>query len=231
MNKQKRFFLKPIGCTEHQIQQFPYIETQIHFAKKPNAVSLGSVLIEYAVGSQYILGSTRVISLTHNIREEGYVVNNPNLDRWPWFVEAEHLYPIFSKEWWHHKIKLVDLVKEFNNMYPESFVTVRQTKNVNGLMFGADKIGITSEFADFIFNKIQYEEQQTSPQISPQISYNFEDEIKTIEKSLKVPGTQLSRCLSQDGQIGWVLGIGELSGVKNFFYGKTISEVIQLAKS
>ena|ERR1035437_9587459 len=82
------------------------------------------------------------------------------------------------------------------------------------------------------------------------IPYSIEDGkqhkiiAKTIEKQIelferadgcgknsgRVPGTSLTRILSEKAGLRWSLGIGRMNDVKKWFYGKTITEVLRMAK-
>lgn len=54
--------------------------------------------------------------------------------------------------------------------------------------------------------------------------------IARLEKGQRNPGTSLRRCFLEGGQIGWVLGIGEIADAKEVFYGKTIQDVLTQAE-
>jgi hypothetical protein len=58
----------------------------------------------------------------------------------------------------------------------------------------------------------------------------FEERISNLEKGQHPPGTILTRCIKRDGQLHWVLAIGQMGMVKDFFYGETIDEVLTLAE-
>jgi len=57
----------------------------------------------------------------------------------------------------------------------------------------------------------------------------FEQKIAKLEIGTTIPGTQLSRCLDDDGP-AWCLALGKLSELKRFFYGKSIKEVLKKAE-
>jgi hypothetical protein len=57
----------------------------------------------------------------------------------------------------------------------------------------------------------------------------LEERLIRLEQGQSVPGTQLCRVYNESG-ILWGLGIGLFSRPKQFFYGKTIKEVIIAAE-
>ena len=63
---------------------------------------------------------------------------------------------------------------------------------------------------------------------------NIDDRLSKLEQAFKpwpsaVIGTQLTRTLEEDG-VGWCLALGGMNFPKEFFYGKTIEEVVSKAE-
>jgi hypothetical protein len=59
----------------------------------------------------------------------------------------------------------------------------------------------------------------------------MEERIAKLEKLVgDVPGTILQRVIGPAGGMEWVLGVGALLQPKHFFYGKTISAVLEQAE-
>ena len=58
----------------------------------------------------------------------------------------------------------------------------------------------------------------------------FEQRLSALEKPFKLPGTSLSRCFLENGDVGWVIGIGPMGLPKKFAYGRTIDEVLTEAE-
>lgn len=59
----------------------------------------------------------------------------------------------------------------------------------------------------------------------------IEERIYSIEKKFghSIPGTILNRILTKEGS-GWSIGFGVFNGEKQWFYGKTIEDVLDQAE-
>ncbi|WP_116789513.1 restriction endonuclease PLD domain-containing protein [Flavobacterium psychrotrophum] len=88
------FWLKPIGVSSNPIPtdwNYDRTEDKMHFARNPAGVKKNDILICYAVGHLNLLAAYRVSSESDNTKLPD--------DRWPYFVFAENLTPVYGGNW------------------------------------------------------------------------------------------------------------------------------------
>lgn len=149
--EETKFFIKPIGVQDAPVEigrDFSNLIQQIYFAKRPVAVCSGDILICYGVGTTKLLSYFKVLS-EPNHRDDGQDI------RWPWFVEGENLSTNFGARWWFFDYTLASLQNEFRINYPDRRITYIGGDTLGALNFGADKIRLTKEFANFLIRKIE----------------------------------------------------------------------------
>lgn len=154
-------WLKPIGSSEKFIkidEKFSEAKHNLYFARHPRGVKVGDILIAYAVGYKKVLSIFRVISSVQ--------ITSNTSDRWHYYLDCENLTRFYGNEWNKHNIHISDQKHSF----------VKQTKlnatpsgkdSYGTLQRGGDKLKITSEFGNYLINKIVI--------INKDISFNDEN--------------------------------------------------------
>lgn len=135
-----------ISDSEYPIPPTHNVSTDIekmHFAKRPNSVRMGDILICYAVGSTKLLGYFEVGSNPY-VWDSSY--------RWSWEVKAKNLCPRYSDSWATHNNTISTILTSFNDKYPVTFVG---GKTLGALQFGSDKIQLSDEFAQHVIKIIE----------------------------------------------------------------------------
>jgi HKD family nuclease len=158
--KDPKYFLKPIGSTEDPIhfsdkEDFSDKQQELHFSKKkPLSVNIGDILITTGVGSNALISYFSVTGSPIKATDEE-MEREVWRKRWQWSVEGLNRSRNFSKNWWKHKLLRNDLVMEFTSLNPDIALTKAGNKTLGAFNFGADKIQITEEFAQFLIDKIE----------------------------------------------------------------------------
>jgi hypothetical protein len=148
--RNRTFWVKPYGlpgshATGHEC--FDADRLRIDFSLRPRAVSVGDVLLVYRIGdSQLIYVAECRSSFQEATPDE--IAQNPNFGRWRWHVEGRNLTPEFGREWASHDLRPFRLVEEYNVLHPA------EPENLDGLMFGRDKLRVSRAFAEFVSNRI-----------------------------------------------------------------------------
>lgn len=143
-----RFFLKPLGSTEHPFDETRTLGAQyheMHFSRRrPNAVRPGDILIGYGVGSGKLLGYFRVLSEPYLLPDES--------TRWPWAVNSDNLCPKYSSKWSSFNKTLSSAQASYGNVNELTHVG---GKSLGALNFGADKIRLNEAFAHHLIRIIE----------------------------------------------------------------------------
>lgn len=150
LSKGTKVFIKPIGVSGNPIYEGDFStkgESYMYFSKKrPSSVTVGDILIAYAVGGRKIIGVYKVTS-EPMWDEDG----DP---RWPWYVESENLTPKLSNCKWSE----TDLwVTGYANHYAETYnkpVTYNGGMNLGALNYGCDKIRLDDEYGQYLLGKV-----------------------------------------------------------------------------
>jgi len=155
LNSANKFWLKPIGHSGEHIKStrsFGQKKDWLHFSKKePKDVSIGDILIAFAIGSGKILSVYRVESKVH------FTSNN---DRWPYYVEGENLTPKYGSNWFNNAITKESLKQHFEANFPGEKIK-KGTQGYGAFQFGWDRLEVNSKFANFIIEKILEKESET----------------------------------------------------------------------
>ena len=150
--EETKFFIKPIGVQDNPVEigrDFSSPAQKLYFSRRrPVAVCPGDILICYGVGPTKLLSYFKVLS-EPNLRDD-----EPD-SRWPWFVEGENLSTDFGAKWWFFDYTLSSLQNEFKTNCPDKHITYKGGDTLGALNFGADKIRLTQEFAEFLIRKIK----------------------------------------------------------------------------
>lgn len=141
-----RYFIKPVGYSDKPFETTRILSRDVekmHFAKTPNSVRIGDILICYAVGTTKLLGYFEVIS-------DPYIWDNSS--RWRWEVQAKNLCPDYSDKWLRFDNTISSIRASFDTNHPVTFVGGR---TLGALQFGADKIRLNEQFAQHVINIIE----------------------------------------------------------------------------
>jgi HKD family nuclease len=145
----KRYFIKPVGVSDEPFSEHRRLSTDIqelHFSKKkPASVRVGDVLICYGVGTTKLLGYFEVI--------EGPYYLEGTSSRWPWEVNGRNLCPEYSERWNTFNNTIASIQASYDFVAP--ITKNNKGNNLNGLMFGLDKIQLTEEFASHVISIIE----------------------------------------------------------------------------
>ncbi|WP_010648823.1 restriction endonuclease PLD domain-containing protein [Oceanobacillus massiliensis] len=148
VSSDKRYFIKPVGVSDEPFSEQRRLSTDIqklHFSKKkPTSVRVGDILICYGVGTTKLLGYFEVI--------EGPYYLEGTSSRWPWEVKGRNLCPAYSQRWNTFDNTISSIQASYDFIAP--ITKNNKGKNLNGLMFGLDKIQLTEEFASHVINII-----------------------------------------------------------------------------
>lgn len=159
-NTDQKFFLKPVGVTGSPIllkdqRDFSDLNQNLHFSKKkPKGVKKGDVLITFAVTAGSLLSYFKVTGGLQEVTKDE-ILRDGWKERWPWYLAGRNSSPGFGGQWWIHNIQREDVLKEFLESYPDTPVTSAGGFTLGTINFGADKVQITKEFADFLISKIE----------------------------------------------------------------------------
>lgn len=152
-NTKVTYWLKPLGKSPKPVPSdilFIDDECQITFTKKnPSGVKEGDVLIAYSVVSQLL------ISVFVAGAERGRLAHfdNPGDEQWPNYIKCRNLTPEYGAKWPEMKLTLRDVRNDF---IKNSTAHITPTGNsINALQRGSDHIRLTSEFAEFLIDRMR----------------------------------------------------------------------------
>ena len=149
VRKKINYWLKPIGVSDDLISWeriFDEVDSDLHFSKlKPKGVKEGDILICYAVGHLNILS-------IYKVKSEVKYTGNEN-DRWPYYVIGENLTPYYGQNWNSQGITITNQKNEVIDK-GEFNVTPSGKNSYGSLMRGADKLRLTTEFGQYLIDKI-----------------------------------------------------------------------------
>ncbi len=144
-----KFWLKPIGYSlEHVNPKESYDQKtkNLHFSKgEPTNVSVGDILIAFAVGSGKILSVYKVLSpplYTH----DG--------DRWPWYVDSKNLTQEYGRNWWSNSLTKEFLKIQFEKVYPGKKIKPSGSQGYGAFNWGWDRLEISTDFGNFIIDQV-----------------------------------------------------------------------------
>ena len=148
---ERQFWIKPWGHPERtpdedeQIFDFPAMT--IGFARQPNAVRVGDVLLVHRIKVSKLMFVAEVVSAPHEATDEE-IKRNPLLERWKWSVETRNLTAGYGAQWRSHSLKTFALADEFKKLNPQEKFTL------GSINFGNDKVRVPKDFGEFIVKEI-----------------------------------------------------------------------------
>lgn len=146
----KKIFIKPIGSSGSPVYDGDFSnENMQFFSRRPNAVSVGDILIAYGVGSRKIISAYEVTSETLSTGNEK--------DRWKWYRMVKCLTPKLGKEWMNRSLYVMSIASQYYEKYSLN-VTANGKPNLNGLKMKNDKIRLTDDFGRYLYSKVIIED-------------------------------------------------------------------------
>lgn len=148
---ERQFWIKPWGHPERspdeEEQIFNSPTMTIGFARQPNAVQVGDILLVHRIKVSMLMFVAEVISSPHQATDEE-IRKNPLLERWKWSVEAQNLTPDFGAHWRNFSLKTFALADEFKKSNPNEQFTL------GSINFGNDKVRVPENFGKFVVQEI-----------------------------------------------------------------------------
>lgn len=145
INDGTKIFLKPVGSSDAVIpsnRDFSDVDMQ-RFAKYPRSVSVGSVLISYAVGHRKIVSVFKTVG----------VAEKKNQTRWPWEVPVINLTPKIGANWDFRDLNIMKLVDDYKERIG-SCLTKKGGDTLGALNFGCDKIQLDERLGRYLLRRI-----------------------------------------------------------------------------
>lgn len=159
------YWFKPVGSAEDQISDdwtYEEDEKRMHFSKRqPRSVLIGDILIAFAAGKKKLISIYRVTSSPQHASEDE-IANAPWQERWPWHVQADNLTPLFSERWASENLTYGRLQTEFLESGAGATVTPKGTVITGGLLRGKDKLRLTREFGEYVWQQVERLERRRS---------------------------------------------------------------------
>ncbi|MDT7542789.1 MAG: hypothetical protein QOE33_2693 [Acidobacteriota bacterium] len=148
---ERQFWIKPWGhpdfSPEEGEQVFNDSTITIGFARTPNSVRVGDVLIVYRIKVSKLMFVAEVVaSPVHVTAEE--MERHPHLKRWQWNIETRNLTPTFGTYWHRYGLRPFSLAAEYGERNPHDKV------KLGSLQFGNDKLRVSEGFGKFLINEI-----------------------------------------------------------------------------
>ncbi|GGF88905.1 phospholipase D family protein [Paenibacillus aceti] len=141
-----RYFIKPVGYSDRPFATTRKLNNGIekmHFARRPNPVRIGDILICYGVGTTKLLGYFEVVS-------DPYIWDSTS--RWSWELEAKNLCPEYSESWVTFDNTISSVVASYDHVNP---VTNVGGSTLRALQRGSDRIQLTDAFAKHAIELIE----------------------------------------------------------------------------
>ena len=143
-----KYFIKPVGSVDDPFKEDDIVlDGKMYFSKRfPRAIDEGSIMIAYGVGAHRIIGYYQCTSAIAMIDSENV--------RWPHYVDSICMNKSFSERWWDFNLYLNDIKDEFLRLYPNTPLTYVGTQSLGALNWSADKIRLSTAFAEYMIDKI-----------------------------------------------------------------------------
>lgn len=159
LQKNAQYFIKVSGVTGRPIlpeHRMPVDDPhcQLSFATSPGNVRLGDCLLEVAVGGKCFLSYYACASTVFE-RSANEKLENPDHQRWPYYVWANNLSLNYGAAWYERPIYYNDVVKDFKLSHQNISVTEAGSDHFLGAMqLGHSYIQVTKEFGEYVRQRI-----------------------------------------------------------------------------
>ena len=148
---ERQFWIKPWGhpdrSPDEEQQSFDDPSITIGFAKQPNGIRIGDILIVHRIKVSKLIFVAETVASPVRATEEQMKVN-PLFRRWPWNIETRILTSTYGAQWSRYSLKTFALAEEYNDLNPQDQV------NLGSLKWGADKLRISERFGKFLIKEI-----------------------------------------------------------------------------
>jgi hypothetical protein len=155
ISSETNFWLKPIGHAHGHVspdRKFDQERDRLHFAKRrPKNISVGDILIAFAVGSGKIISVYKMMTPPHYAPDE---------ERWPWYVTGKNMTKDYGRDWWANDLDIYRLLYAFDKNHPNTDIKPRGVQSFEGFKWGLDRMQITPAFGNFILEKVGQKTEQ-----------------------------------------------------------------------
>jgi hypothetical protein len=129
-------------------QRFTESRVRIDFENSPQEIQVGDIVFVYLAKISKIMyvAQCETSVMRANFQE---VIEMPWRDRWPYYIHGINLTPTYGGQWAELDLKMFNLVKAFNQNYPDQRIRVNTSK------LNAEKAKISEEFAHYVMRKIR----------------------------------------------------------------------------
>jgi len=145
---ERGFWLKPVGDPTRPVDLAAAYTGTIEFAKEPVGLAVGDVVMVSRIGVSKVMYVARCLSAPE-LATDAQVAEEPWRARVRWFVRTENLTPDYGRNWGRYMLKPFDLVKEYNDLYPEV------PAKLDTLRRSAEIVAIPREFVAYILRRIR----------------------------------------------------------------------------
>ncbi len=146
----RSFSIKTIGIPgeEPELRQlFTLPNLTVEFARQPNSIKIGDILIVHRIGVAKVVYVAECQSAAREATAKE-IIEQPFMDHWHWTMKLGNLAPIYGRHWAEYNVKPFTLVREYNRLYPHDKV------RLGALQFGSGHLNISPEFGAFVLQKI-----------------------------------------------------------------------------
>lgn len=150
--KSVTYWIKPLGTSEEPVSEntsFGQAEFDITFARYPQSVMAGDVLITYAVKTQRMLS---VYTATEEKDSVKYFKRERD-KQWPWYVKCINNTPLFGANWPNINLTLRELRESYLREFPDGLVS-KKSQNLDALKHGHDHLRLDARFAQYVIKKM-----------------------------------------------------------------------------
>jgi hypothetical protein len=146
----RTFWIKTIGIPGeepdlHQLFTLPNLT--VEFARQPNSIEIGDILIIHRIGIGKVVYVAECKSPAREVTVQE-IREHPFMEHWHWTMELRNLTPIYGRHWAENDVKPFTLVREYNELNPTD------KQNLGSLKFGGGHQQISSKFGEFLLQKI-----------------------------------------------------------------------------
>ena len=154
LEKAENVWLKPSGVSDAPIGEDEVfnIDDRLYFAKRAIGIKEGDIIVVYGVGVRKILAIYIALSEVKKSTEEE--INDENWkQRWPWYVFGKNITPKYGEIWATHELYIKELGRKYLSLFPAKNITT-YSNSLGTLNYGADKVRLDRDFADYIIKEV-----------------------------------------------------------------------------
>ena len=161
----RQFWIKPWGSPKYpndisaqprtQFFANPTIEIAFSETINPPSVNERDILLVYHIRMPHMQGG-RLVCVTEALTSPTRFTleqKEPWRRDYPWNIQSRNLTPTYGSRWFNYSLDPFRLVEEYTEQNPAAKVT-RSGCTLGAINFGATKLWIQEEFAQFLINEI-----------------------------------------------------------------------------